>query len=50
MTNINCIADCIYQKDGKCSYENIHVQSLSFNKDCAYFMPLKNQKNLQSNS
>ena len=23
MTNINCTADCIYQKDGKCTLSNL---------------------------
>lgn len=26
LTNINCSANCLYQKDGKCSFENITTQ------------------------
>ncbi len=38
MTNINCSANCIYQKDGKCCFENIkNQQKATPNSDCAYF-------------
>jgi len=56
MTNINCISDCIYQKDGKCTLSNIsdikNIQKnfsidslfLSENKstDCVYYIKNKN--------
>ena len=41
LTNINCSANCIYQKDGKCSYENIFAKTLTVGADCAYFSPAK---------
>ena len=41
MANINCSLNCIYQKDGKCTY-NIVKDSTLFNfSECAYFI-LKN--------
>ncbi|MGB9679119.1 MAG: hypothetical protein ACPL3A_03830 [Thermoanaerobacteraceae bacterium] len=56
MTNINCISDCIYQKDGKCTLSNIsdikNIQKnfsidylfLSENNstDCVYYIKNKN--------
>jgi len=42
MTNINCSANCIYQKDGKCSYEDTHAKFLTLGSDCAYFSPKNN--------
>ena len=38
LTNINCSENCIYQKDGKCSFENINQQKITSHKDCAYFI------------
>lgn len=37
LTNINCSENCIYQKDGKCSFENIGHQKITPNGDCAYY-------------
>ena len=37
LTNINCSENCIYQKDGKCSFENINQQKITYYTDCAYF-------------
>lgn len=45
MTNINCLANCIYQKDGKCSFENVYAKPLTFGADCAYYSPLKKRDN-----
>ncbi len=39
MTNINCVAKCIYQRDGKCSYNIVSMSEVSQNSDCAYFIP-----------
>ena len=33
MTNINCTLDCIYQLDGKCSYDEV-----DYKKPCAFFI------------
>lgn len=41
LTNINCSEKCIYQKDGKCCFENIGTQSSISNTDCIYFVPIK---------
>ena len=38
LTIINCSADCIYQKDRKCNFENITIQKVTPNSDCAYFV------------
>lgn len=38
LTNINCSADCVYQKDGKCCFENILFQTSTPSLDCAYFL------------
>ncbi|MBO5004754.1 MAG: hypothetical protein J6D03_05845 [Clostridia bacterium] len=38
MTNINCSSDCIYQKDGKCSYENIVTKKATPSFDCTYYL------------
>ena len=37
MTNINCSSNCIYQKDGKCTFDNIISKELTSNDNCAYF-------------
>ena len=44
MTNINCSANCIYQKDGKCSFENICAKPITLGTDCAYFSPVRPKK------
>lgn len=41
LTNINCSANCIYQKEGKCTLENISAKAISFNSNCAYFYEKK---------
>ena len=39
LTNINCLENCIYQKDGKCSFENISSHKINTkNSSCAYFV------------
>ena len=48
MTNINCSANCIYQKDGKCSFENIYAKPLTLGSDCAYYSPSKNHISSQT--
>ena len=37
LTNINCTLDCIYQIEGKCSYDIISNSNLCTNSECAYF-------------
>jgi len=37
LTNINCTANCIYQKDGKCTYEGTFAKTVTFSSNCAYF-------------
>lgn len=41
MTNINCSEKCIYQKEGKCSFENVCAQKINANNKCAYFVGIK---------
>ena len=41
LTNINCCENCIYQKEGKCCFENINNQKITFHPDCAYFIKAK---------
>ena len=42
LTNINCSSKtCVYQKDGKCSYENINKKKVTPSADCAYFLQSK---------
>lgn len=38
MTTINCTSDCVYQKDGKCCFENISNQKVTPNSNCAYYL------------
>lgn len=38
LTNINCSLNCIYQKDGKCSYSCITPTVFSTTSECAYFV------------
>ncbi|MFR0822317.1 MAG: hypothetical protein ACLU84_07010 [Clostridia bacterium] len=40
MTNINCSSNCIYQKDGKCAFENISEQKVTPNSNCAYYLSI----------
>lgn len=42
VTNINCTSSCLYQKDGKCTLENVSVQITKPTNDCIYF---KNKEN-----
>ncbi|HCQ55358.1 MAG TPA: hydroxymyristoyl-ACP dehydratase [Clostridiales bacterium] len=37
MTNINCCLNCVYQKDGKCSYDIISNIIICSNSECAYY-------------
>lgn len=37
MTTINCTENCIYQKDGHCTYELISNSSISNCSTCVYF-------------
>ena len=42
MANINCSLDCVYQKDGKCTYNTVTDSDVfSFSK-CAYFISKNN--------
>ena len=44
LTNINCTLDCIYQIDGKCSYDIISNSNLCTNSECAYYSKLPQTK------
>ena len=37
LTNINCLQNCIYQDDGKCTLEKISTLDLTPRNSCAYF-------------
>jgi len=37
LTNINCISNCIYQIEGKCSYSKVEVSKFVCSKECIYF-------------
>ena len=41
MTNINCTADCIYQKEGKCTYSLIFCKTITPNSNCVYYSKIK---------
>ncbi|MCI9287306.1 MAG: hydroxymyristoyl-ACP dehydratase [Clostridia bacterium] len=41
MTNINCLANCVYQKDGKCCLEDISSKTVTLASNCAYFLSNK---------
>ena len=41
MTNINCSSSCIYQKDGKCTLDNIDVKCVTPSEDCMYYKKQK---------
>lgn len=43
MTNINCSSSCLYQKNGKCTLENISVKSITPTDDCIYFRNKENK-------
>ena len=42
LTNINCSLNCIYQKDGQCSYSKIEFSDCFSNSECAYFVSAEN--------
>lgn len=42
LTNINCTANCIYQRDGKCTYNIVSMSLISSKTECAYFIPYNN--------
>ena len=44
LTNINCSLNCIYQKDGKCSYSSITPTFFSTTSDCTYFVDKSEEK------
>jgi len=44
MTNINCTSNCLYQKDGKCSLDNVTAVSVTSTDSCAYFVEKKDTK------
>lgn len=44
MTNINCSSSCLYQKDGKCTLDNINMKGITPTKDCVYFTKIKVDK------
>ncbi len=37
--NINCTSNCIYQLDGKCTFNELTmpIDSFSYENDCPYF-------------
>lgn len=43
LTNINCSLNCIYQKDGQCSYSKIEFSDSFSNSECAYFVSAENR-------
>ena len=40
LTTINCSSNCIYQKDGVCSFENISKLQVTPNSNCAYYLSI----------
>ena len=48
LTNINCLENCIYQKDGKCSFENICNQKVNTEHSCAYFIEINSPKHFDN--
>ena len=48
LTNINCSLNCIYQKDGKCSYSSITPIIFSTTSECTYFVDKSEKKNSMS--
>lgn len=43
LTNINCSSNCIYQKDGKCSFHFVSPSFISSFSQCVYFIPKNNE-------
>jgi len=37
LTNINCSTNCVYQEEGKCTFENINMKKITPDSNCAYF-------------
>ena len=37
VTNINCSSSCLYQKDGKCTLENVSIKTPTPTADCIYY-------------
>ena len=37
MTTIRCAENCLYQKEGNCTYENTAQNQLTGNHSCFYF-------------
>ena len=48
MTNINCNANCVYQQDGKCCYDNVMPQTSCIKNatgsSCAYQLTAEQAK------
>ena len=47
LTSINCSNNCIYQHEGKCSFNSTSEFLIQNNSVCAYFMP-KNNLSIES--
>lgn len=47
MTNINCSASCIYEKNGKCTLNHVSITAnvMGHGTDCAYFSPRSTNAN-----
>lgn len=44
MTNINCICECKYQKDGKCNLNETKNQTINkSNEKCIYYKEKSNK-------
>lgn len=41
MTNINCSANCVHEKNGKCTLNHVSITQsvMGHGTDCAYFSP-----------
>ena len=37
MTNINCILNCKYQREGKCTLDNVVAMTVTSNNICHYY-------------
>ncbi|MDR0405432.1 MAG: hypothetical protein LBH54_01420 [Clostridiales bacterium] len=37
MTNIHCVSDCVYQKDGYCKLESVTAMAVTPRNKCAYY-------------
>lgn len=44
MTNINCSSSCLYQKDGKCTLENVSIKTITPTTDCIYFTSKREER------